>query len=303
MEEDQSEAVEQEPTRPEPALGWYPTSPIDRLAHSLSRLLPQYAATIVIVLVGISFLAPIALFVSTDPSLGVRYTLLTGVSILPAVIILLSIMFLDLGRTRSVRTVAFAIGLGMVLAGAAATINGMFRFLEVVPVIGMIVFFFLIVAPAEEAVKLLAVWLSADRRDRLQRVTDGAVYGAAAGLGFATVENFIYVVLFAQTVGEPLITAVRSLSGPGHVIWSAIAGFYLGLARLNEAFRGTLVIKGLLIAIAFHGIHNAASLYIADLRIWWTFQITWHLLGVGVLIGLIFEARLRQQRIEEQGIR
>jgi len=96
------------------------------------------------------------------------------------------------------------------------------------------------------------------------------VYGAIAGLGFATIENSIYILqrlsesgalaelsfgLTAITTGGD-ITALRALAGPGHVIYSATAGYYLGLAKFNPDNRGPIVVKGLLLATVIHATYN-----------------------------------------------
>ncbi|MFW5937960.1 MAG: PrsW family intramembrane metalloprotease [Halanaeroarchaeum sp.] len=129
-------------------------------------------------------------------------------------------------------------------------------------VVVLALFFYLVVGPVEETVKLLAVRVYAYRTDSFDAVVDGAVYGAVAGLGFATVENALYITDAFQQVGQAAdlfgdgIVAARALAGPGHVIYSAIAGYYLGLAKFNRENAGPIVVKGLLIAAFFHGTYN-----------------------------------------------
>jgi len=129
-------------------------------------------------------------------------------------------------------------------------------------VVVLALFFYLVVGPVEEGVKLLAVRVYAYRTDDFDAVVDGAVYGAVAGLGFATVENALYITDAFQQVGQAAdlfgngIVAARALAGPGHVIYSAIAGYYLGLAKFNRENAGPIVVKGLLIAAFFHGTYN-----------------------------------------------
>jgi len=135
------------------------------------------------------------------------------------------------------------------------------------PPTGSLLFFFVVVGPVEESVKLLAVRLYAFRDDRFDAVIDGAVYGAAAGLGFATIENALYIVQNTEMVSGTLqmlsaggdITAIRALAGPGHVIYSAFAGYYLGLAKFNPENAGPIVLKGLLIATAIHATYNTMA--------------------------------------------
>ena len=129
-------------------------------------------------------------------------------------------------------------------------------------VVVLALFFYLVVGPVEEGIKLLAVRVYAYRTDSFDAVVDGAVYGAVAGLGFATVENALYITDAFQQVGQAAdlfgdgIVASRALAGPGHVIYSGIAGYYLGLAKFNRENAGPIVVKGLLIAAFFHGTYN-----------------------------------------------
>jgi len=102
---------------------------------------------------------------------------------------------------------------------------------------------------------------------RFDAVIDGAVYGAIAGLGFAVIENLVYIAqnveLEELTFGVAAlgagdgIAALRALAGPGHVIYSAFAGYYLGLAKFNPDDRGPIVVKGLVIAAAIHALYNS----------------------------------------------
>ena len=131
-------------------------------------------------------------------------------------------------------------------------------------VVGTVLYYFLVVGPVEESVKLLSVRLVAYRSDHFDAVIDGAVYGAVAGRGFATIENALYItqnadagVTAANAIMEAgSITFLRSLAGPGHVVYSAFAGFYLGLAKFNREHAGPIVIKGLLIASLIHATYN-----------------------------------------------
>jgi RsiW-degrading membrane proteinase PrsW (M82 family) len=127
---------------------------------------------------------------------------------------------------------------------------------------------FFVVGPVEETVKLLAVQLYASAKPSFNCAVGGTVYGAMASLGFATVENSLFV---ARQVGElgmgvgPVeligvgggIASVRALAGPGHVVDSTTAGYYLGLAKFNPDNRGPIPIEGLLIAAFVHATYNS----------------------------------------------
>ena len=162
---------------------------------------------------------------------------------------------------------------------------------RVLPVVGMALFFYLVVGPVEETVKWLAIRLYAYRDDRFHAVIDGAVYGAMAGLGFATIENTIYIgqqyltALQAGAGGSPVFGAalptafVRSFAGPGHVIYSAFAGYYLGLAKFNPENAGPIAVKGLLIAAFIHGTYNTVVTYMGPVS---------RLLGIALPSFLLF---------------
>ena len=61
---------------------------------------------------------------------------------------------------------------------------------------------------------------------------DAVVYAVAASLGFATVENIMYV--FMNGVGTAVLRAVISV--PGHCAFSVFMGYYYGRARRCHAY-------------------------------------------------------------------
>ena len=60
---------------------------------------------------------------------------------------------------------------------------------------------------------------------------DGIVYATAASLGFATIENILYVLDGGLAVG--IVRAIASV--PGHVVFACIWGFALGTAKFRPA--------------------------------------------------------------------
>jgi len=227
---------------------WEERSTIDSAAVTLHSTLSGNARLFVVVLAALVFFAQLGgviWLVSQNTGLGIVALL----SALPAFILVLFVWKQDIVEREPLDTLAVTFVLAVLFASFAATVNtvlgGLFRS---VPLIGMALFFYIVVAPVEETVKWLAVRLYAFRRTEFNAVIDGAVYGAVAGLGFATIENVLYVVQgFARAQAESggaqaLQSAVgtgfsRALAGPGHVIYSAWAGYYLGLAKFNPENR------------------------------------------------------------------
>ncbi len=246
---------------------WEPRTLGDRLSVSLHETLASNWRVVVVALAALvlfgQFFVAFGLF-ATDPFLAV----FSAVSVIPALILVWYIRRQDVDP-EPVGTLAVTFVLGGLLASFAALINTaagtVFR---QVPFIGSILLFFLIVGPGEELVKWLAIRLYAYERSEFDAVIDGAMYGAAAGLGFASIENVIYITQNALTAIQnegPVLaatvptTVARSLAGPGHVLYSAFAGYYLGLAKYNEEHYGPLVVKGLAIAALLHATYNSLS--------------------------------------------
>lgn len=107
------------------------------------------------------------------------------------------------------------------------------------------------VAAPEETFKLLVILLYSARTSAFDEPMDGLVYGVAAALGFATVENIFYVL--EGGLGTAITRAL--LSVPSHAFWGAILGYSVGQVRFKKRKAG-FVLSGLLIAILLHGLFN-----------------------------------------------
>ncbi|PSQ49785.1 PrsW family intramembrane metalloprotease [Halobacteriales archaeon SW_6_65_15] len=266
---------------------WEPRTWLDRVSSGVYRG-GRRVAHAIIVLVALAILAVqfalTGLAAVSDPVIG-AFVLL---SVVPAFALAAYIWYADVTTSEPLTLLVGTFLLGVLFAGFALVLNTLASAVTLVPVVGMVLFFYLVVAPVEETVKWLAIRLYAFRNDRFDAVIDGAVYGAMAGLGFATIENAIYItqqIGDASSIGLQQIAtagqtaAVRSLAGPGHVIYSAFAGYYLGLAKFNRENAGPIVVKGLLIAGFIHATYNTAVTYLDQIL---------SVLGVTVPTGLAF---------------
>ena len=244
---------------------WEPRTRLDRVSVRLHDLLVRGARALVVLLAVVILLAEFVLTglaTISDPVVGVFILM----SIAPALGIAGYLWRADVTRREPLGTMLATFILGVLFAGFAAVLNTIADPLfGPIPYVGIVLFFYLVVAPVEEAVKWLAIRLYAFRRSEFDAVIDGAVYGAVAGLGFATIENAVYIggqyLDAAQAGGDTFAAtfstaAVRTFAGPGHVIYSAFAGYYLGLAKFNRDRSGPIVVKGLLIAALAHGTYN-----------------------------------------------
>jgi RsiW-degrading membrane proteinase PrsW (M82 family) len=114
---------------------------------------------------------------------------------------------------------------------------------------------FVCAAIPEELFKFLVVTRYSARNPAFDEPMDGVVYGVAASLGFATLENILYV-----AGGGWHVALTRAFSAvPMHAFLGAILGYYVGQARFNPAARVS-VWRGLVTAIVFHGLYDFALL-------------------------------------------
>jgi len=111
-----------------------------------------------------------------------------------------------------------------------------------------------IVAPVvEEGLKFLVVYFAIYRHPEFDEPMDGIVYATAASLGFATIENILYVIDGGLAVG--IVRAIASV--PGHVVFACVWGFALGTAKFRPASeRRGIILTGLLGGMLLHGIFN-----------------------------------------------
>ncbi len=91
---------------------------------------------------------------------------------------------------------------------------------------------------------------------------DGIIYGAAAGAGFAGLENFWYITDMVLNNAYPAVfaIAIRSITGIMHICWSAIAGRNLGVAKATKGYiESSDMIPGVLVAALIHFMWNSSS--------------------------------------------
>jgi RsiW-degrading membrane proteinase PrsW (M82 family) len=245
---------------------WEERTSLDGLSVALYWFLTRSAKAGVVFVAFVGLLAIVGSFglgLLFDPAIAI----LLGLSAVPALGLAAYVYRSDVTTAEPLSLLVATFLLSILTATFAAILNSVAQpYFRPVGFLGLVVFFFVIVGPIEESVKLLAVRLYAYNDDRFDAVIDGAVYGAIAGLGFVVIENFVYIAQNVEmaelTVGIATlgagdgIAALRALAGPGHVVYSAFAGYYLGLAKFNPGNRGPIIVKGLVLAAAIHALYN-----------------------------------------------
>ena len=108
---------------------------------------------------------------------------------------------------------------------------------------------FLIVGLSEEVSKFIVLRGYAYRKTDFNEPFDGIVYSVMVSMGFATLENILYVL-----EGGITVAILRMfLSVPAHATFGVIMGYFTGLAKFRGGDSWALNLLGVLAAAAFHG--------------------------------------------------
>jgi len=111
---------------------------------------------------------------------------------------------------------------------------------------------FFLIAPIEEFFKLLAVWVTVYRSRDFNDPFQGLIFAVTAALGFASVENIVYM----GFLGPSVIVLRAAFATPAHVMFSCMWGYSMGLARFRRDREIWTIFKGFLAAILLHGFYN-----------------------------------------------
>lgn len=113
-----------------------------------------------------------------------------------------------------------------------------------------------VVGPVEEVCKFGAAWIKPYRSLYFEEPMDALVYAAAAGLGFASLENIGYVIAYG-----PEVMLIRApISTLGHLAVSCVWGYAYGLHQQSGYRRHAAVGGSLVLAALLHGLFNTLAL-------------------------------------------
>jgi len=111
---------------------------------------------------------------------------------------------------------------------------------------------FVVAAVTEELFKFLALYILVWRSKAFDEQFDGIVYAVFISLGFAMVENIMYVFRFGdQTAYARAFTAV-----PAHALFGITMGYYFSLSKFFTKRRSINFISALAMPILLHGVYD-----------------------------------------------
>ena len=110
---------------------------------------------------------------------------------------------------------------------------------------------FVVVALVEEFSKYVIVKYYAQKNKEFNEPFDGIVYALTVSMGFAALENVLYILQYGVSTGiTRAFTAV-----PAHATFGILMGYFMGKAKFSKN-RIQLNLLGLLGATIFHGFYN-----------------------------------------------
>lgn len=117
----------------------------------------------------------------------------------------------------------------------------------------------------EEFAKYFAVKKTVYTFKEFDEPMDGIIYAAAIALGFASIENvgYLYSAFTEVDGGRWGVFALRALlSVPGHVLFSGMWGYALGMAKfsdVDEKAKKKMIRRGLLLSMLLHAGFNLCA--------------------------------------------
>ena len=150
---------------------------------------------------------------------------------------------------------------------------------------------FMLAAIPEELAKFVMLWLLLRKNPYYDELFDGIVYAVFVSMGFAAVENVLYLVDGAADGSWISTGIVRALlSVPGHAIFAVLMGYYYSLYHFggNRSLKTAAMI--LVAPILAHGIFDG---------ILFSIQINEVFAAIGIIILIIFFNILKKKGKEK----
>lgn len=115
---------------------------------------------------------------------------------------------------------------------------------------------FCLAAIPEETAKLIMLWLFLRRCTYFDEHMDGIVYAVCVSLGFAALENVIYLVSnYPNIIGVGISRSLFAV--PGHFFFGVLMGYYYSMAKFGKKDKRFYMILTLLAPVLAHGCYDS----------------------------------------------
>ena len=151
--------------------------------------------------------------------------------------------------------VAICIPVALVEGGIEALLFGMDG--KTSSLLGTTTLAFVVAALPEETFKLFALWMVLRKNPYFDEHFDGIVYAICVGLGFAALENIMYVFSEEDWVSTAIVRAL--LAVPGHYAFAILMGYYYSVYHFVD-HSPKVAACVLLVPILAHGAYDAIAM-------------------------------------------
>lgn len=180
-------------------------------------------------------------------------------AIAPVATIILWIYLKDKYDKEPVITLSKFFILGILVSALAIYVEELLIKLNTFSKIGYMIYISFIVAGlTEEGLKALILIPNLVREKNFNEKLDGIIYSVFLSLGFATVENIIYI-LFEDPTSVFQVSIIRAIiSIPAHMMFAIIMGYYISKYKFNSSKYKpkTYLIISIIVPILLHGIFD-----------------------------------------------
>ena len=187
-------------------------------------------------------------------------------SLLPVVILMVYIYKRDTFQKEPWPLLLKAFGFGVLAAMLDVTVAGLLsRLIPKVsdgPMIDALYNAFICAAFPEEACKLLMLYLCIWKSPLFDEYYDGVEYGAFVGLGFAGIENLLYIL----NGGLGLAFGRAIFAVPAHFFFAIFMGYFFSMARFRYDNRRRYMTLAYLVPVALHGTYDFLLMYMSNLQ-------------------------------------
>lgn len=114
----------------------------------------------------------------------------------------------------------------------------------------------------EELCKLLMLYLCIWKSPLFDEYYDGVEYAAFVGLGFAGLENLLYII----TGGLQLAVGRAIFAVPAHFFFAIFMGYFFSLARFHYGQRTKYLILAYIVPVILHGTYDFLLMFVSNLN-------------------------------------
>jgi protease PrsW len=190
--------------------------------------------------------------------------ILATIALAPIVVIFTIVFMLDKYEREPIKLLIVSFILGIVIALPVILVESWLKDTlglreEMLSVGQTALLAFVVVALSEEGFKFLILRFYAYRRQEFNEPYDGIMYAVAVSMGFAAIENVLYV-----SGGGVIVAVLRAFSAvPAHGAFAHMMGYFVGKAKFaaTAGKRAGFMLTGLGLAVLTHGAYDFFLMY------------------------------------------